>query len=276
MKIIAVDDEMSALNDFLYNIVDRPDIQSQMFLNDPQGAIVFAKEHQVDAAFLDILMPKMNGIELAKQLIKVCPKIRIFFITSYTFDEGEVAEQFGKNFSGFCYKPYDRDLLGRQLNRLQEMVENRKDPVVYIKTFDTFDVFVDGTPVVFRSKKSKELLAFVINCHGSYADMDLAANALWPNKDSDVGKISYRDAVWKLRKCLNENGLDTLVTFSRGSIKANLEAAKCDLWDLLEGKSEVVSIVSYLPGYEWSASYEAEIMDLLEVNMEKKLSKEKV
>jgi two-component SAPR family response regulator len=79
--------------------------------------------------------------------------------------------------------------------------------------------------VDFRSKKSKELLAFAVNKDGAYATMEEAVEALWPNKDSETGKISYRDSVWKLKRTLNENGLDNLVEFQRGRFRVNKNTA---------------------------------------------------
>lgn len=264
MKIIVVDDEIVALNTFLLSTVNRVDISAQMFLDEPEGAIAFTKSHEVDAAFLDIQMPKMNGLELAKKLIEVNPKIKIFFITSYAFDETSTAESIGNNFAGYCYKPYDRELLSRQLDRLSEEASSNKALEIRIKTFEGFDIFVNGNIINFRNKKSKEMLAYAVNKRGAYATMEEIIGALWPDKDSDLARISYRDSVWKLRRTLNGNGLDALVAFDRGRLRLNKANVKCDVFDLFEEKSDVVSIVSYLPGYDWSVDYEASIMDFLE------------
>ena len=94
----------------------------------------------------------------------------------------------------------------------------------------------------------------------NYVLMEEAVEALWPNKDSETGKISYRDSVWKLKRTLNENGLDSLVEFQRGRFRVNKNTASCDAWDVIHGNSSVTSIVSYLPTYEWAMNNEAEIM----------------
>ena len=103
--------------------------------------------------------------------------------------------------------------------------------------------------------------------------MEEAVEALWPNKDSETGKISYRDSVWKLKRTLNENGLDSLVEFQRGRFRVNKNTASCDAWDVIHGNSSVTSIVSYLPTYEWAMNNEAEIMDILEEHQKTTLKK---
>jgi two-component SAPR family response regulator len=239
-----------------------------MFLDDPLGAINFICGHQVDAAFLDIKMPTMNGIDLAKKLIEINPKLKVFFITAYTFDEQITAQSIGSNFAGYCYKPYDNDLLSRQLDMLVEENNTGKKREIRIKTFEGFDVFINGKPVDFRNKKSKEMLAYAVNKKGSFVSMEETILALWPEKDADLARISYRDSVWKLRRTLNENRLDNLVLFDRGRYRLNTDGVDCDLFDVLNNNSKVVSIVSYMPGYDWSVENEEVIMDILEKKME--------
>ena len=266
MKIVVVDDEIEALNTFLINVVDRTDVQCQMFYNDPKGALTWIRENQADAAFLDIKMPSIDGVTLAEKMIAEVPSIRIFFITSYTFDEEGIQARLGSNFMGFCYKPYDKDLIRQQLSLL-----GQNATLPFIQTFNSFDVYIAGEPILFKSAKAKELLAFLVNKNGGYARMEETMAHLWPGKEAELSKISYRDASWKLRHVLEQHGMMNLVEFHRGELRIHKEAAKCDLWDLLDGKSEVTSIVSYMPSYEWAVDFEATIMDRLEKNYEAKV-----
>ncbi|MCQ2799825.1 MAG: response regulator [Bacilli bacterium] len=263
MKIIVVDDEMAALSTFLENVVDHPDIHCQMFRDSPLDAIKWSSEQKPVAAFLDMYMPTMDGLTLAKKLIEVVPSIRIFFITAYNFDES-IPNVLGENFGGYCYKPYDKSLI---INQIESIKKSR--PQAFIKTFDAFELIIDNNVFDFNGAKTKELFAFAVNKNGAYVQIEEVIKALWPNKSSDLGQISYRDSVWKLKRDLNSVGLDSLLTFKRGFIKANKDVAKCDFWDLLDNKSDVTSIVSYMPNYAWAADYEAIVMDLLEKNMQR-------
>ena len=80
MKIIAVDDEMEALSNFLLQIINDKQIEYKFFLENPLDAIDYCEENAVDAAFLDIRMPIINGVDLAEKLIKINPNIKIIFI----------------------------------------------------------------------------------------------------------------------------------------------------------------------------------------------------
>ena len=81
MKILLVDDEELQLLR-LENIVKKvlPDDELLAYSN-PKKAYDDNIENEIDIAFLDIEMPQINGISLAKKLKKLNPKINIIFVT---------------------------------------------------------------------------------------------------------------------------------------------------------------------------------------------------
>ena len=54
-------------------------------------------------------------------------------------------------------------------------------PKVYIQTFYGFDVFVNGRVIYFPSKKSKELLAILINQRGGSVSLAQVVHILYEN-----------------------------------------------------------------------------------------------
>ena len=87
MKIIAVDDEMEALKNFLVQIINDNRVEYKFFFYFSLDAISYCESNLVEGAFLDIRMPQINGVDLAEKLIEVNPRIQIVFITGYTYDE---------------------------------------------------------------------------------------------------------------------------------------------------------------------------------------------
>lgn len=73
MKIIVVDDEMSALQVFLEEIIEMQNVEYKFYRDSPADICSYVENNPVDAAFLDINMPGVNGIDLAERLIKISP-----------------------------------------------------------------------------------------------------------------------------------------------------------------------------------------------------------
>lgn len=81
MNIIVVDDEAAALGTFLYSIVNEEKLKYQMFQLNPLKCLDYVKSNVTDAAFLDICMPEIDGVELSEKLIKINPNISIVVIS---------------------------------------------------------------------------------------------------------------------------------------------------------------------------------------------------
>ena len=115
MRVIFCDDDVAVLNqiqkyvgEFFRNIGDT----SVEYAAYTSGDDLLSSEKYADIAFLDIEMPGQNGIHVGAQLKALCPKIKIFIITSYSdyLDEA-------MRFQVFRYlsKPIDKNRLFRNL-----------------------------------------------------------------------------------------------------------------------------------------------------------------
>ena len=191
MKIIVVDDEMSALHAFLNEIIEEQGVEYKFYRDDNAAVCKYTAENAVDAAFLDINMPKMNGIELAEKLIKISPAPKLVFLTGLSVTESDLPENVRQHTAGFLYKPYDMS----RLLMLMSLIKDKRR-VLKAEMFDTFDCFVDGNKVNFSSSKSKELFALLLAYNGKTLTMGDAIAHLWPDGEADKSKILYRDAVW--------------------------------------------------------------------------------
>lgn len=252
MKIIVVDDEISSLHVFLDQIIENKDIEYKFFKDDLNAIISYFKNNSIDGAFLDINMPNVNGVELAKKIIASSPFTKIVFVTGLNYKMNDLPEEVKKHTQGIIYKPVKESELERYINIIVDV-----KPVLHVKTFGHFDCFINNHVVKFSSNKSKELFALLIAMNGKSLTMEHAITCLWPDKPLDKSKISYRDAVWRLRSTLKEIGFPC-VEFSRALLTLNKENIECDYYDLLNGK-DVFYNGEFMVSYEWSLDYENEI-----------------
>ncbi len=248
MKIIIVDDELSALHAFLDEVIGERDIEYKFFRDDKAEIEEYVSANRVEAAFLDINMPGINGMELAAHLIGIRGDIKIVFITAQKVGVQDLDELVRKHTIGFVYKPYNKTVLDNYFCVLRHLA-----PELTVKMFGSFDCFVNGNIVTFTSKKSKELFALLLAYNGKSLSMTDAISQLWPDTPLEKSKKLYRDAVCKLRRTL-EAVRFTCVRFGRALLVLNRENISCDYWDYLEsGRGDYNG--EFLKSYDWSVSY---------------------
>ena len=258
MKVVIVDDEIASLATFLPYIVDNDRINCKLFQGEPLGALEYVRTENVSVAFLDVRMPQIGGVELAEKMIAVNGKLNIVIVTAYEQYEDDIKRRLGDNLVEIVYKPYDGERIAAIFRRLSESVE----PKLYLRTFNSFDLFADDRAVDFNSAKAKELLALLVDANGSFVDMDTAIGNLWADKNAELGKRLYRDAVCRLRMTLSKVGAERLVRFERARAAINTSVAECDLWSFLGGTGAITG--SYMPQYGWAVEKEIYLISIAE------------
>lgn len=255
MKIIAVDDEMSALHVILSEIIELRDIEYRFFKDDVESITEYVAANRVDVAFLDINMPNISGLELAEKLADISPEIKFLFITGLAINKSDLNERIRKRTAGFLYKPFDRGELLRYLSEIGGT------PQMTVKTFGSFECFIGDNIVTFSSAKSKELFALLITYYGKSLSMTDAISQLWPDHDLEKAKKLYRDAVWRLRKTLRDAGFNC-VNFGRANLTLIKDNIRCDMWDFIEGEHSLYN-GEYLKNYDWSITYQSALDTLI-------------
>lgn len=255
INIIVVDDEVNALHDFLNQIISYNEVNYRFFKDDADAIREYVKNNQINGAFLDINMPGINGIELAKKLVKINRDIRIAFVTGLNVTKEDLPKEILNNVIDIVYKPYTIDHINIALNKISDSAS-----ILEVKMFGDFDCFINKRLVKFSSSKSKELFALLLVYNGKSLSMNNAITALWPDKDLEKSKKLYRDAVWRLRETLNEIGFNC-VEFGRANLSLNKENIHCDYYDYLSGKDKKYH-EEFLNSYEWSLPYELEMSSI--------------
>ncbi|KNY25356.1 LytR/AlgR family response regulator transcription factor [Pseudobacteroides cellulosolvens] len=115
VKVILVDDERFALDELEFLLKKHQGIEIAATFDDPVTALEEAKNIKFDAAFLDIDMPVINGLNVARELIELHSNIKIIFVTAY---DDYAVKAFDLNAIDYILKPVDRDRLDRAVERL--------------------------------------------------------------------------------------------------------------------------------------------------------------
>ena len=245
MRIYAIDDEPDML-ELMHREIQKaaPDAEIRDYSH-PGELLTAAKETPCDAAFLDIRMPDMDGMELAEALKHLNPKVNIIFVTGYSEYK---ANAFDLRASGYIMKPVSAMDVREELRHLRFHVGAEKR--VRFRCFGRFEALIDGKPVRFRRSKTLEVLAYLVDCRSMCSTQEIMA-ALWEDEKSG----SY---VRNLRKDL----LDTFAAAGCEDIffqqwdKLGIDASRvsCDYYDWIAGNSTAQEEFwgEYMHQYEWA------------------------
>ena len=72
---------------------------------------------RIDILLTDIMMPYMNGIELAKKFYMLLPETKIFFMSGYTFPSINIQELPKEKYT-FFEKPFSFDRLNSEFSKV--------------------------------------------------------------------------------------------------------------------------------------------------------------
>ncbi len=259
MRIMAVDDEIFALEDFEMTCRDIG-IQDEIvkFYN-PLEALNYASTNRVDIAFLDIEMPIIKGIDLAKKIKESNKNVRIIFATGYS----EYAlEAFGADAVDYVMKPYEPETIKKAIDKALLIKDVETENRIFVKTFGYFDVFVDGKTVQFSSAKSKELLAILVDRNGGIVNSEQAIKKLWPEREyNDTLQSLFRKVLKSLRVALEEAGIPEIFIDNRNQRSVDKSRFSCDYYDFVAGKNLVNRKYygKYMEQYEWAKETEKKL-----------------
>lgn len=231
MNILLVDDEIPALNELKSAVADAAGEADITSFSKASEAMEFAEDKRIDIAFLDINMRFMDGITMAKKLTEFYPKCNIIFCTGYS----EYAlDALGTYCSGYLLKPISTEKVKNALEHLRFPIKCEKKRVE-LRCFGNFDVLVDGIPVAFKYKKTRELLAYLTDRAGAEATtQEIIAAIFEDNKTSYFSNIRL-----DLINTLAALDCADIVETAYGRMRVNRDKVDCDYFDYLDSNSSL-------------------------------------
>ncbi|MGW4754765.1 response regulator [Streptomyces chartreusis] len=110
-RILLADDHRLVRRGVRLILENEPDLTVIAEAGDGSEAVRAARTHRPDLAILDIAMPRMTGLQAARELSRVQPELRILILTMYD-SEQYFFEALAVGASGYVLKSVaDRDLV---------------------------------------------------------------------------------------------------------------------------------------------------------------------
>lgn len=251
MKILVVDDGQLAINSLvriLCRVAPDCDYISAMTTED---ALTWMRQGPMDAAFLNLEMPGMNGLGLARMIQKLQPRCNIIVVTEHPEHALEALQIF---VSGFLLKPANEDDVKNVLKHLRYPPEDGPAGVK-IQCFGTFEIFVNGRTLAFKRSKSKELLAYLVDRNGATCTNGEMLAVLWEDKPDTASLHSYlRNLIFDLSHALEDAGVTGLLIRGRSTLAIDTGKVDCDYYNFLKGDRSAINSYrgEYMTQYSWA------------------------
>lgn len=116
MKVLIVEDEVLAQQELNWLIKEHSQMEVVGTFDDGMDVLKYLQHHEVDAIFLDINIPSLDGVLLAQNISKFAHKPFIVFITAW---KEHAVEAFELEAFDYILKPYQESRIIGMLQKLE-------------------------------------------------------------------------------------------------------------------------------------------------------------
>lgn len=250
-NIIAVDDEIFSLKRFEHIIQKESRVKLSASFTNGMDALEYIKNNTVDIAFLDIEMPVINGLELAERILEIDPYVSVIFVTA--FDQYAL-EAFKAHAIGYLLKPLDIKDFSKEIDSLEHSKKPRdpkeaSNPLaeqsskkLTVKCIGQFSCYAENQPdkpVTFRTAKTAELFALLINKYKSPLSKYAILDTLFPDMDYEKStKIFYVSCSY-LRSAFSKIGVGEILVRDNDTYRIDISIMDCDYINLLDNEPNI-------------------------------------
>ena len=248
MRVLAVEDESILLRQLTNQICEALPGSEILAFDNADDALDVLPQGVIDIALLDIAIGHMTGVELAKRIKAVYPHCDIVFCTGYS-DYAPQAFELGA--SDYLMKPVTAEKIEHAISQLRHTpIYMGAKQGLYIQCFGDFEVFYDGDPIASFTKRSKELLAYLVNKEGVLCPTSEICNVLFRGSSDSYLRVAKKD----LKGILRDIGRETVLVSGWGVLGINRKEVRCDYYDYLDGKPGALNLYkgAYMSQYEWA------------------------
>ena len=123
LRVLAVDDEPPALGELTYLLEHSEGVAEVLPVSNAADALAALQSRELDAVFLDIRMPGIDGLALAGILTRFAAPPPVVFVTAY---DNHAVDAFEVAAVDYLLKPIRAERLALALTRVRAALESRR------------------------------------------------------------------------------------------------------------------------------------------------------
>jgi len=244
IRCIIVEDEIPAAEELKYLISQHDDFVVEAIAYNGEEGDKKIKDLNPDVIFLDINMPLMNGVELAKKIQEEDLGTVIVFLTAYS---EHAIKAFELNVLDYILKPVDENRLEKTLDRirtkfsdeketgdipevlakLMEKFEQKNSPykklpgeingkIVLIDMKDIFYCYIEGEKTYIKTFNENYLTGDTLNCLEKKTNFFRAHRSFIVNLDNVKELYAWFNGAYKI--VMNDSAMSE-IPISRNNVK---------------------------------------------------------
>lgn len=207
-------------------------------------------------AFIGLSPGFCSALEAAVRIRRHFPESRIIFCADLS---DYVLEAYECQADGYLVRPVKAGQIAALLERLDKGHLSSKQRI-RIQTFGPFEVYVNGRRVHFPNRKSRELLAYLVDRRGGAVTTREISAVLWEDRPyTPAMKNRVQRVKAELRRTLEEAGIVGILQHRRNHLCLDVSWFDCDYYRLCDGDAAArrAYIGEYMTSYSWAETTEA-------------------
>ena len=118
LSVMILDDEKPAVEELAFIVGQHKDVEISGIFTESSKALEYIYTNPPDLLFLDIEMPGVNGIEVAKKINELAKNTFIVFVTAYS---NYAIKAFEINAQDYILKPYEEQRVYAAIERISKL-----------------------------------------------------------------------------------------------------------------------------------------------------------
>lgn len=184
---------------------------------DGSGGLEDAQARTFDVIVLDIMLPSMDGLTVARRLRSAGNRIPILMLTGRDA-AGDIVRGLDAGADDYLTKPFSFEVLTARLRVIARRIATESGPLLQVADLtmntQTHDVCRAGKTLVL-TRTEFEMLEYLMRRAGRIVSRDSLIEAIW-GFDRDVGHNTVDVFIFQLRSKIESGGAGRLIQTVRG------------------------------------------------------------
>jgi len=247
MNVLLIDDEQAMLTALSQLLSRIEGVVIVGMVRSRAEAVEFVAQQAVDLAFIDIKIAEDNGLTIALELRKRNADLDIVFVTSH---KEFALDAFDAYPLDYIVKPVSRKRLEETVaraarSRMGKSGTGNTDTPKRLSVTGLGGLQISGEQgetLKWMSRKSQELFAYLLLCHGNRTSKIRIMEEIFPDREEKNSELYLNTALYQLRRTLSTQGMKTILVSDREQYQMSLEQIKVDFIQFEERLSALPTI----------------------------------